>query len=161
MAILIIMAVSFAAAYVLGWAITLRVMRSDIRKPSTKESEQRNFDEIMKRLDGFSQLESGWNGYRAEPPGESVNAAREIVARNGPHRMSGWEVFPTGRRSVQMEKTSGDSYTEIEIYSDHVVVYREVKCFLYTESTEVTIPRSDHRKIDRVVRKGTWMPWIY
>lgn len=155
------MAICFALAYVLGWAITLRAMKSDLRRPETKEAEQQNFDELMNRLDSFAQLESGWNGYDAEPPGESVNSAREIVARNGPHRMSGWEIFPTGRRSVQLECSSPDAYTEIEIYAGHAVVFREVKRFLYTESTEVTIPLSDRRKIDRVLRKWTWLPWIY
>lgn len=161
MAILVVMALSFAAAYVIGWAITLRVLRCDIRKPDTREAEQENFEKLMERLDSFARLETGWNGYDAPPPGDAVNYAREIVSRNGPHLMRKWEVFPTGRRSVQLERTDGDSYTEIEVYEDRAVVYREVKRFLYTESTEVTIPLSDHRKIDRTIRHGTWVPWIY
>ena len=161
MAVLLLMAMSFGAVYALGWFLTFRAMRVDLREPVTKEAEQARFDELMKRLDSFTLLAQGWNGYDAEPPGESVNVAREIAARNGPHRMSGWEVFPTGRKSIQFEKTSRDSYTEIEVYSDKVVVYREVTRLLYVESTEVTIPVDDYRKIDRVIRKGTWIPWIY
>ena len=161
MLVLVVMAITFAAAYVVGWAITLRVMKADIRKTEDRETEEKHFAELMDRLDGFSQLKDGWNGYDAVPPGESVNAARGIVARNGAHRMYGWEVFPTGRSSVQLERTVRDAYTEIEVYCDHVVVFREVKHFLYTESTEVSIPLSDHRKIDRVIRKGEWMPWMY
>lgn len=161
MLVLVIMSVTFAVTYVVGWTLTLRVIRADIRKPEDRETEEKHFAKLMEKLDCFSQLKDGWNGYDAVPPGESVNVARNIAARNGAHRMYGWEVFPTARSSVQLERTDRDAYTEIEVYADRVVVFREIKHFLYTESTEVSIPLTDHRKIDRVIRKGEWMPWIY
>lgn len=72
----------------------------------------------------FAKLEDNWNGYGAPPiPQKIVDRTLELVEEHFPLRYKGgvgFQVFPTGRETVQIERSwpNGD-YFEIEIYPTH------------------------------------------
>ena len=66
----------------------------------------------LRRLAQLRDLEPDWNGYGAKPPRRSaVAAAEQLVHRCG----AAPEVFPTGRRSVQLQWTRDYGYLELEV----------------------------------------------
>ena len=79
----------------------------------------------LERLNEFSLLQKGWNGYDADPPdGIVIHKARQLLwelLRYQP------EVFPTARNSIQFEYEKIDGgYLEVEIFSDRYGVYGEI-----------------------------------
>lgn len=98
----------------------------------------KRFLALEEKLNQFGLLKRDWNGYDAAPiPLAALDAAKMFLQslRNGNIDLNGWEVFPTARESVQFEKTVGDDYIEVEIYSDgHFAFYSEGRESLEIES---------------------------
>lgn len=93
---------------------------------------------MEEKLNQLGLLKRDWNGYGAVPiPLAVLDAAKMFLQslKNSNIDLNGWEVFPTARESVQFEKTVGDDYIEIEIYSDgHFAFYSEGQVNLEMES---------------------------
>ncbi len=93
---------------------------------------------LEERLNQFKTLKCDWNGYDAAPiPSSAIDTAKTFLKslRSGNINLNGWEVFPTARETIQLEKTVGDDYVEIEIYKDgHLAFYSEGKKNLEIES---------------------------
>ena len=69
---------------------------------------------LKSKILSFQNLNySGWNGYDALPISEATIQKALLFLNN--HQDMSWEVFPTGRDSIQFEKGDGDNYEEIEI----------------------------------------------
>ena len=65
------------------------------------------------RLQEISQLKPGWDGYKAHPIPVSVITRTKDLLMTLPR---GAQIFPTGRRTVQIEYHKGaDDYFEIEV----------------------------------------------
>ena len=69
----------------------------------------------------YANFQDDWDGYGAEPISKSsLNFAakffKSIIVVRG--LIIGWDVSPTGRKTVQVEKTIGDNYYEIEFFDD-------------------------------------------
>lgn len=65
------------------------------------------------RLQEISQLKFGWDGYKARPIPVSVITRTKELLMTLPR---GAQIFPTGRRTVQIEYHKGsDDYFEIEV----------------------------------------------
>ena len=81
---------------------------------------------LQKKIKSFSSLREGWNGYGALPvPGSVIKSAIRFLKNL---RATGidllyWEVFPTGRASVQFEKSVAGKYMEIEVYEERMSFY--------------------------------------
>ena len=97
----------------------------------------------MNLLEKISEIESlgdGWNSHGATKLPELVIAKAKsvsIVLDN-----CGFEVFPTGRNSIQFEKTVGGEYLEIEVFGDKIETYHETESRLtngVADTTENTI----------------------
>ena len=76
----------------------------------------------FEKLDSFAQLPENWNGYDAEKiPSELINKVRSVIYDLPVQPM----IFPTGRKSIQLEyeKPDGD-YLEFEIFEDRTVMLR-------------------------------------
>ncbi len=83
--------------------------------------EAAEFDHAMKVLGSFVGLEKGWDGYDAEPiSSQSINLTERLLKaiRVVKGLILGWDVSPTGRGSVQIEKTTDCGYFEIELFED-------------------------------------------
>lgn len=76
---------------------------------------------IDAKLKEFGELSEGWNGYDAASiPADAIASAKLFLQNLVAYRidLDGWKVFPTGRESVQFEKTENEIYVEVEIYSN-------------------------------------------
>lgn len=89
--------------------------------------EGRDFISLLENVDklqSFSKLKKGWNGYDADPIPKSVieRAHALLMAPEFPgHEV---EVFPTARESVQLEMRLEDgSYLEVEVFENHYVIF--------------------------------------
>lgn len=73
-----------------------------------------------------------WNGYDGLPISDKVleNTKKIIAQLESPVK---WELFPTGRNSIQLEKSTdyNEKYIELEIFED--------KCVLLIQNGEKTI----------------------
>lgn len=74
----------------------------------------------LKKLDSFTELEENWNGYDAEKISpELINKVRKVIYDLPVQPM----VFPTGRKSIQLEYEKPDGeYLEFEIFEDRTVM---------------------------------------
>ena len=65
------------------------------------------------RLQEISQLKLGWDGHKAHPiPAKVITRTKELLMT----LPRGAQIFPTGRRTVQIEYHKGtDDYFEIEV----------------------------------------------
>lgn len=116
-----------------------------VAQPSVSErlAETQNgklFSALNTKLKEFSELSHGWNGYDAAPiPSDVIVSARSFLQYLLDYRfdLTGWEVFPTGRETVQFEKTTKDSYVEVEVYSgERFGFYLEGKSELELDSID-------------------------
>lgn len=98
----------------------------------------RKFLALEEKLNQFKTLKKDWNGYDADPiPLPVLDAAKTFLQslRAGNVDLNGWEVFPTARETVQFEKTVGNDYVEIEVYSNgRFALYSEGRENLEIES---------------------------
>lgn len=102
-----------------------------------KESEvEGRYACALARLDEIAGLVHDWNGYGAEPFSNSlVNLVRGIIMRLPVEP----EVFPTARKSIQLEYSQNGEYIEFEIFSlDRVEMYVEHSDDSYEERTIVS-----------------------
>lgn len=73
------------------------------------------------RIQEISRLEAGWDGYKARPIPVSVISRTKELLMTLPR---GAQIFPTGRRTVQIEYTNGeDDYFEIEVSAKSYEIY--------------------------------------
>ena len=73
-----------------------------------------NHSDIVARIESFRKFNyPGWNGYDADPVSDETIA--NAIKFSETLLESDWEVFLTGRGTVQFERGSGDSYTETEV----------------------------------------------
>lgn len=81
---------------------------------------------IYERLKEIEELEYDWNGYDAEPiPTEvlyNVGRLLECLENNGVD-VDKFEIFPTARESIQLERKVNKCYIEVEVYDDKMSVY--------------------------------------
>jgi hypothetical protein len=68
--------------------------------------------------DELANLETNWNGYGALPiPQKCIDDAKAFLNFDSDE----WEIFPTGRESIQIEwEENNGEYWEIEIFTDKV-----------------------------------------
>lgn len=71
---------------------------------------------LAETIKGFIALEYNWNGYEAVPFSDKVISRALMVAKV--FEGTGFQVFPTGRNSIQFEKEVDGSYVEIEVFED-------------------------------------------
>lgn len=86
-----------------------------------EKADAEEFNNAMKVLGSFAGLDKGWDGYEAEPiSSKSIDLAERLLKaiRVVKGLILGWDVSPTGRGSVQIEKTTKDGYYEIEMFED-------------------------------------------
>lgn len=73
----------------------------------------------LKLLESFANLEKGWNGYDAEPISRDlVSKVQSIVCQ----LQTQPEIFPTGRKSIQLEYENEEGYLEFEIFDNFDVL---------------------------------------
>lgn len=73
------------------------------------------------RIQEISRLKVGWDGFKAQPIPVSVISRTKELLMTLPN---GAQIFPTGRRSVQIEYNKGeDNYLEIEISARSYDIY--------------------------------------
>lgn len=76
---------------------------------------------MMKKIDGLTKLEPGWDGYRGVPlPARTAEKAKEIFQRLPDYN---WQVVPGGDGSVQFEYHGEEWDIEVSI----IDAAREVK----------------------------------
>ena len=79
------------------------------------------FSAALSKLEWISKQEKGWDGYDADPISQNsleltksflkaLNVVKGLIV--------GWDVSPTGRKTVQIEKTTDNGYFEIEFFED-------------------------------------------
>ncbi|MCF0224552.1 MAG: hypothetical protein HUK20_09795 [Fibrobacter sp.] len=85
------------------------------------EVDEIEYNHSMKVLNSFAELERGWDGYDAEPiSSTSIGVTERLLSAMSivPGLIVGWDVSPTGRGTVQIEKTTANGYFEIELFAD-------------------------------------------
>lgn len=101
-------------------------------KSSEKQAEEANrveYNRALKSLQKLYGLKKGWDGYDADPMSEiSLGLTKKLLNAmsvvNG--LIVGWDVSPTGRKTVQIEKTTDIGYYEVEFFEDGVMAcYRK------------------------------------
>jgi len=108
-----------------GYCESLSIFDQDVdsiindNKAAVEDSEE--YSNATKTLEAISEMKEDWDGYGAEPISKSsLNFAakffKSIIVVRG--LIIGWDVSPTGRKTVQVEKTIGDNYYEIEFFDD-------------------------------------------
>lgn len=76
---------------------------------------------MMKKIDGLTNLEPGWDGYRGVPlPARTAEKAKEIFQRLPSYN---WQVVPGGDGSIQFEYHGEEWDIEVSI----IDAAREVK----------------------------------
>lgn len=86
----------------------------------------RKFVVLQEKINQFGLLKRDWNGYDAAPiPSTALDDAKLFLQslRSSNIDLNGWEVFPTARETIQFEKTVGENYIEIEVYSNGRFAY--------------------------------------
>lgn len=77
----------------------------------------------LKRLDEISDYAKGWNGYEAEPfDPKLIDKCKNIVDYLSVPPM----VFPTANDSIQFEYKNGETYLEVEIFSNRYHIFCRV-----------------------------------
>ena len=71
-------------------------------------------------MNRFKNLKKGWDGYNAEPISDVVINRSEKLKRILSDK---FQIFPTGRNSIQFELTDGDYYIEFEVFEDKTVIF--------------------------------------
>lgn len=77
------------------------------------------------RLESFSSLKKGWDGYHAEAIPESViSKTRDLLLEVKTPSNPKLQVFPTGRKTVQIEYYIDDNnQIEVEVFQEHYNVF--------------------------------------
>lgn len=91
----------------------------DDNKAAVEDSEE--YSNAKKTLEAISEMKEDWDGYGAEPISKlSLDLAARFLKAMTVVRglIVGWDVSPTGRKTVQVEKTVGDDYFEIEFFDN-------------------------------------------
>ena len=80
-----------------------------------------DYRKATETLEAISKMKQGWDGYDAPPiDEESIKQCETLLSllyMKGPY-IIGWDVSPTGRKTVQIEKTTNNGYYEIEFMTD-------------------------------------------
>lgn len=104
----------------------------------------------MDRLFYIEQLPDNWNGYggrRIDP--QVIEKCREIIKGICIQPV----VFPTGRRTIQLQYELKDkSYLEFEIYTDKIVCM-QVPQRVYTNAVFETFTEININKINQIVKE--------
>lgn len=104
----------------------------------------------MDRLSYIEQLPDDWNGYggrRIDP--QVIEKCREIIKGICIQPV----VFPTGRRTIQLQYELKDkSYLEFEIYTDKIVCM-QVPQRVYTNAVFETFTEININKINQIVKE--------
>ena len=104
----------------------------------------------MDRLSYIEQLPDDWNGYggrRIDP--QVIEKCREIIKGICIQPV----VFPTGRRTIQLQYELKDkSYLEFEIYTDKIVCM-QVPQRVYTNAVFETFIEININKINQIVKE--------
>ena len=72
-----------------------------------KERANKLYTKLCAKIDKYAELSDGWNGYDALPiPVKTIASAKQFLQNMLADHidLEGWEVFPTGRESIQFEK---------------------------------------------------------
>ena len=78
---------------------------------------------LLEKLNEFSLMEANWNENGADPfSAELILKCKQlsVLLEN-----CGFDVFPTGRNSIQFEKEVDGEYIEIEVFNDRIETYHE------------------------------------
>ena len=78
---------------------------------------------LKDKIDKIARLPDNWNGHGATVFSSDVLErayAVALVLEN-----CGFDCFPTGRDSIQFEKTTDGQYLEIEVFADRIETYNE------------------------------------
>lgn len=104
----------------------------------------------MDRLSYIEQFPDDWNGYggrRIDP--QVIEKCREIIKGICIQPV----VFPTGRRTIQLQYELKDkSYLEFEIYTDKIVCM-QVPQRVYTNAVFETFIEININKINQIVKE--------
>ena len=90
--------------------------------------DEKEFSAAMSTLKDIAKFEDGWDGYDAKPISKmSLDLAERFLKAVSVVRglVVGWDVSPTGRKTVQVEKTTENGYYEIEFFENG-----KISCFL-------------------------------
>lgn len=91
--------------------------------------------EVLEMIQSFSSLRRGWDFYHAEPIPVEV-CGRAYLLTGALQEVP--EVFPTGRKSIQLEFTNGSRELEVEVFVDRYeyIVFDNVLAWLPHEETD-------------------------
>lgn len=86
----------------------------------------KNYAKAVRKINMAKYMTKGWDGYDADPINKyairnMVDLVREL--RHPLFYIADWEVFPTGRGSLQIERKFGNMYVEVEVYSNRFAVF--------------------------------------
>ena len=104
----------------------------------------------LERLEDIAKLEADWNGYGAEPFSSAlVDVVRNIILSLNEQP----EIFPTGRKSIQLEyHEPKDNYLEFEVFESQVVAM-QVYGTDYDNAQFWDFPSNDTGQIRRIVER--------
>ena len=102
----------------------------------------------LERLNDIAELESDWNGYGTESfSSELITEVRNIISSLSEQP----EIFPTGRKSIQLEYHLSDkSYLEFEIFGGKVIAM-QVSGTDYDNAKFWELSASDISQIQQIV----------
>ena len=95
-----------------------------------------------KTIESFRDLQSGWNGGSGDPVPDSVIERALRIVRNLPFQRM--DIFPTGRKSIQLEFDRGSDSLEVEIAENNAYI-------LYANDTDETYHEHDIVTDDEIV----------
>lgn len=72
---------------------------------------------VLFDIDEYSDLEEGWDGYSAPPIGEDISEEVKRIAVEEDLPDTDFEIFPTGRGTIQFEFYGSEREGEFEIVS--------------------------------------------
>lgn len=86
-------------------------------------------DQLLNKLNTFTQLKQDWDGYDALPINAEaiVTAAVMLEALAEKVPLLEWEIFPVPRGNIQIEHSGDDGYIEIECWPGEYDVFAENK----------------------------------
>ena len=99
----------------------------------------RMFSNLL-NLQVMLKLKNNWNGFNAPKIPKKVIRIVSAVIKNLNVQP---EIFPTGRKSLQLEYHRDKNYLEIEVFRHKIIMYQE----MCNVSTECKISRKDIQTI--------------
>lgn len=148
-------AVFYVVFAVLGGVVLALSLRNDFAGRS-RDIVDAWYAGTVDKIKKYAELECDWNGYDAPMiPPEVIAFSLAVVEEmktSGPW-VALWEVFPTGRETIQFE-TSQTAYVEVEIYKKYAVLFDQSK----KSNSEQVLHAFDAKDVVEKMRSATKVP---